>query len=91
MKIRHPLTLAALAVTALVTAGSALAHAHVLPEETLSAEPQLFTLTAENEKDDASTTKVVLTVPEGFVITRSSRPRAGRAKWRRPARARRRA
>jgi uncharacterized protein YcnI len=68
MTNRIPITLAFLALAVLVTAASAFAHAHVLPEETLAEEPQLFTLSVPNEKDDASTTKVVLTVPDGFDI-----------------------
>jgi uncharacterized protein YcnI len=68
MKARLSITLAFLAAAALVTAGLAFAHAEVLPEKVLAEEPQLFTLTVPNEKDDASTTKVVLTVPDGFQI-----------------------
>jgi uncharacterized protein YcnI len=68
MEVRLSIAVTALATAALVAAGSALAHSHVLPEEALAEETQVFTLAVPNEKDDASTTKVVLAVPEGFQI-----------------------
>lgn len=54
-------------VAALLTAASAAAHARVLPAEALAGGTP-FTLSVPNEKEDATTTKIVLTVPEGFNI-----------------------
>ena len=51
----------------MVAAASAFAHARVLPAEALAGGTP-FTLSVPNEKEDAKTTKVVLTVPEGFNI-----------------------
>jgi uncharacterized protein YcnI len=58
---------AAAIAAALITAGSAFAHARVLPAEALAGGTP-FTLSVPNEKEGAKTTKVVLTVPEGFNI-----------------------
>src|SRR5215212_7355585 len=68
MNARLPSALVVAAAAALLVAASAGAHAHVLPETALADEPQLFTLAVSNEKDDEGTTKVVLTVPDGFQI-----------------------
>jgi uncharacterized protein len=57
--------LALAAAAALLTAASAAAHARVLPAEALAGGTP-FTLSVPNEKEDATTTKVVLTVPDGF-------------------------
>jgi len=51
--------------TALSTAAAASAHARVLPAEALAGGTP-FTLSVPNEKESATTTRVVLTVPEGF-------------------------
>src|SRR6476661_7230676 len=59
--------IAATAAVALLAAASASAHARVLPAEALAGGTP-FTLSVPNEKEDAKTTKVVLTVPEGFNI-----------------------
>jgi uncharacterized protein YcnI len=65
---RTALFLPLAAAAAALLAGSALAHADLLPREAPAQETQLFTLAVPNEKDDAATTKVVLTVPEGFSV-----------------------
>ena len=75
MSLRLPISLALAVALAALAAGSAFAHAHVLPEQVL-ADTQYFTLAVANEKDDATTTKVVLTVPEEFSI-RQIEPSAG--------------
>jgi uncharacterized protein YcnI len=55
------------AVTALVTAGVAAAHAHVSPPVTLAKMSQVYTLAVPTEKS-SDTTQVELTVPAGFGI-----------------------
>ena len=64
---RFAAALASAVVAALLTAAAASAHARVLPAQALAGGTP-FTLSVPNEKEDATTTKVVLTVPEGFNI-----------------------
>jgi uncharacterized protein YcnI len=52
---------------ALLASSTAFAHARVLPAQALAGGTP-FTLSVPNEKEDAKTTKVVMTVPEGFNI-----------------------
>ena len=52
---------------ALLVAATSSAHARVLPAEALAGGTP-FTLSVPNEKEDATTTKVVLTIPEGFNV-----------------------
>ena len=59
---------AAVAVAALAFAGSALAHARVSPAVSLSGQLQLYSLAVPTEKEGATTTKIVLSVPKGFSI-----------------------
>jgi uncharacterized protein YcnI len=59
--------LAATAV-ALVLSSTAFAHANVSPPVALAGESQVFTLAVPTEKEDATTTKVEMTPPEGFSI-----------------------
>jgi uncharacterized protein YcnI len=56
------------ATAALVAASVASAHAHVSPPLVVSGESQVFTLAVPTEKENASTTKVELTPPDGFSI-----------------------
>jgi uncharacterized protein YcnI len=56
------------ATAALVTASVASAHAHVSPPLVVSGDSQVFTLAVPTEKENASTTKVELTPPDGFSI-----------------------
>jgi uncharacterized protein YcnI len=58
----------AVAAVALVAAASASAHAHISPPVALAKAGQLFTLDVPTEKEGATTTKIVLTVPSGFSI-----------------------
>src|SRR5688572_8296942 len=64
---RLPVAVAMLGTLALLATASAFAHARVLPDKALAG-GQLYALSVPNEIDNASTTKVVLTVPEGFSI-----------------------
>jgi uncharacterized protein YcnI len=64
---------------ALIIAASASAHAEVSPSVALTKHGQLFTLAVPTEKDNATTTKVELTPPDGFAID-SFVPAAG---WKR--------
>jgi uncharacterized protein YcnI len=54
-------------VVALAVTGSALAHAHISPA-VASTEDQVYTLVVPTEKEDASTTMIELTPPEGFSV-----------------------
>jgi uncharacterized protein YcnI len=62
------LTAGAAMLGALVLAASASAHARISPAVSLSGELQLYSLAVPTEKENLSTTKVVLTVPSGFGI-----------------------
>jgi len=53
---------------ALAVCSSAWAHAHVSPPIVQSGESQVFTLAVPTEKEDANTTAIELTPPEGFSI-----------------------
>ncbi len=66
--MRSALALAAATLAALAGAASASAHAHVSPPVALAKSGQLFSLDVPTEKEGAATTKVVLTLPQGFSI-----------------------
>lgn len=68
MKARLPVAVAVLAAFAAVAAGSAFAHAELSPPVALAEAGQVFTLAVPTEKEDATTTTIALTVPEGFSI-----------------------
>jgi uncharacterized protein YcnI len=68
MRIARSLVLAIAALGALVFASAASAHARVSPAVSLSKQLQLYNLAVPTEKAGAETTKVVLTVPNGFGI-----------------------
>ena len=68
MSLRLPLAVAAAAALAAVAAGSAFAHAHLSPPVALAKAGQMFTLAVPTEKEGLRTTRVVLTVPDGFSI-----------------------
>jgi len=55
----------------------ALAHASVSPAVSLSGKLQLYSLAVPTEKENATTTKIVLTVPQGFGIDSFVPPPAG--------------
>jgi uncharacterized protein YcnI len=63
----------------LLFASSALGHASVSPPVSLSGKLQLYSLAVPTEKEGKATTKIVLTVPNGFSID-SFAPSAG---WKR--------
>jgi uncharacterized protein YcnI len=56
------------AASALVAVGTASAHARVSPPVSLAKELQLYSLAVPTEKANLKTTKIVLTVPQGFGI-----------------------
>lgn len=56
------------ALVALVAVSTASAHARVSPSVSLSNELQLYSLAVPTEKENLTTTRVVLTVPSGFGI-----------------------
>ena len=53
---------------ALVVAATASAHARMSPSVSLANELQLYSLAVPTEKENLTTTKIVLTVPQGFSI-----------------------
>ena len=55
-------------VAALVVAATASAHARISPSVSLANELQLYSLAVPTEKENLTTTKIVLTVPQGFSI-----------------------
>jgi uncharacterized protein YcnI len=64
----RPLATAIACLAALVFTASAWAHAEMSPPVTLAKHSQVFTLAVPTEKENATTTKVELTPPEGFGI-----------------------
>ena len=55
-------------VAALVAAGVASAHARISPAVSVANELQLYSLAVPTEKENLTTTKIVLTLPQGFSI-----------------------
>src|SRR5947209_10512162 len=68
MRMSRSSVFALVALTALVGASTASAHARVSPAVSLSKELQLYSLAVPTEKEGKTTTKIVLTVPTGFSI-----------------------
>jgi uncharacterized protein YcnI len=66
--MKRPITFALAALSALVAAATASAHAHVSPSVVPAKDSQVFMLAVPTEKEDAQTTKVEFTPPEGFSI-----------------------
>jgi uncharacterized protein YcnI len=62
------LTLLAAVIAALVLPAAALAHAHVSPSVVEKGHSEVFTLAVPTEKDNATTTSIQLSPPEGFNI-----------------------
>src|SRR5690349_14944290 len=56
------------AIGALGLSATALAHARISPPVSLSGKLQLYSLAVPTEKENLTTTKIVLTVPSGFSI-----------------------
>jgi uncharacterized protein YcnI len=65
---RRALAAAVAVVGVLVLAASASGHARISPTVSLSGELQLYSLAVPTEKENLTTSKVVLTVPSGFGI-----------------------
>ena len=65
---RRIVTGLAVAAIALVAASAASAHARVSPPVSLAKQLQLYSLAVPTEKANLTTSKVVLTVPNGFSI-----------------------
>jgi uncharacterized protein YcnI len=61
-------TLLVVAFAALVLPGAAFAHPRVSPAVSVPNELQLYSLAVPTEKEGVTTSKVVLTVPQGFSI-----------------------
>ncbi|HEY3962521.1 MAG TPA: DUF1775 domain-containing protein [Gaiellaceae bacterium] len=61
-------TLICAAIITLVLAGTASAHARMSPAVSIANELQLYSLAIPTEKANATTTKVVLNLPQGFSI-----------------------
>ena len=66
--MNRPVVFALVVVGSLVVTAAASAHAHVSPSIVPASESQVFTLAVPTEKEDASTTGVELTPPDGFSI-----------------------
>ena len=66
--MKGALAVAAAAAVALAAAASAFAHAHISPPVALAKTGQLFSLDVPTEKEGQTTTKIVLTLPQGFSI-----------------------
>lgn len=66
--LRHMSLLALGAIAALAFAATASAHAIVSPAVALDKKLQVFTLSVPTEKEGATTTKIELTLPNGFAI-----------------------
>jgi uncharacterized protein YcnI len=63
-----PIVLAFVVIAALAWVGAASAHAHVSPDLAVAGHSELYSLAVPTEKEGATTTKIVLTVPSGFSI-----------------------
>src|SRR5579862_3207667 len=69
MSSKHRIGTALVVVAAaLVAVGTASAHARVSPPVSLAKELQLYSLAVPTEKANLKTTKIVMTVPNGFGI-----------------------
>jgi uncharacterized protein YcnI len=66
--LKTTLALGAAALVALVAAAGASAHARISPAVSVSNELQLYSLAVPTEKEGATTTQIVLTVPKNFSI-----------------------
>jgi uncharacterized protein YcnI len=68
MKLLRAAALAAVPAAALIAAPLAWGHAEISPAVVQSNQAQLFTLAVPTEKENAQTTRVELTPPQGFAI-----------------------
>jgi uncharacterized protein YcnI len=65
---RKPLLVCAFAAGVLFAAPNAWAHARISPEVSLMKQSEVYSLAVPTEKEGVTTTRVVLTVPQGFTI-----------------------
>ncbi len=68
VSIRATVAVAATAALALVAVAAASAHARISPSVTVAGHSELYSLVVPTEKEGATTTKIVLTLPSGFSI-----------------------
>jgi uncharacterized protein YcnI len=61
-------TVSIVGAVSLLAPAAALAHARVSPAVSLKGEQQLYSLAVPTEKENATTSKIVMTVPSGFAI-----------------------
>jgi uncharacterized protein YcnI len=66
--MKRALAFVAVSAAALATAAAASAHARISPSVSLAKQLELYSLVVPTEKEGATTTKIVLTVPSGFSI-----------------------
>jgi uncharacterized protein YcnI len=66
--IRAAVAVVATALVALVAVAAASAHARIAPSVTVAGQLELYSLVVPTEKEGVTTTKVVLTMPDGFSI-----------------------
>jgi uncharacterized protein YcnI len=71
------LTVSIVAALALLAPAAASAHARVSPAVSVKGELQLYSLAVPTEKENATTRKVVMTVPSGFGIDSFAPPPPG--------------
>ena len=64
--VRRAFASAGVLVAALALTSSAFAHAELFPSTVPSGDGQLLMLTVPNEKENAATTEIQITIPEGF-------------------------
>jgi uncharacterized protein YcnI len=74
---RGALVLAVTTAAGLVAPVAAFAHAELSPKVSLSKKLQLYSLAVPTEKSGLTTTKIVMTVPNGFGIDSFAPPPAG--------------
>jgi uncharacterized protein YcnI len=74
---RLALTATVVAALTLLTPAAASAHARVSPAVSVKGELQLYSLAVPTEKENATTSKIVMTVPSGFGIDSFAPPPPG--------------
>jgi uncharacterized protein YcnI len=74
---RLALTVPVVAALALLAPAAASAHARVSPAVSVKGELQLYSLAVPTEKENATTSKIVMTVPSGFGIDSFAPPPPG--------------
>jgi uncharacterized protein YcnI len=67
-RVCRALARASVLITALALAPNAFAHAELFPRSVVSGDGQLLQLTVPNEKDNASTSEIQITIPSGFSL-----------------------